>query len=231
MGRPVGNRLFRAPLSKGVWVMSSAKTVVNVWLDDETTYQGKKIAIHVSAKCLDGSSLEKRAVVVLDERGRAAGVLKLASPSEGTALFQGTVDVKAPEEPGMYTWHVVVSPDETHPAADRPLHFSVTPLPTRCLTLVVRDVKTGAPLKDVSAFLYNELYKGNKPLRVEGDENGVINAGIAAGAPYEVRVECPNFNEGGCSIEAGEDPAETCVEMLSVNYNKVLLGQPGYDPF
>lgn len=211
--------------------MSSAKTVVNTWLDDEVVYQGSRFAMHVSAKCLDGSSLGERAVVVLDEKGHAAGVLKLTSPSGGAALFQGTVDVEAPEVPGMYTWHIVVSPDGEHPAADKPLYFSVAPLPNRRLTLTVRDVKTGAPLKDVSAFLYNGLYTGSKPLRVEGDENGVINAGIAAGAPYEVRVECPNFNEGGCSVEAGEDPVEACAEMLSVNYNKVLLGQPGYDPF
>ena len=211
--------------------MESAKTVVNVWLEDDTTYQGATFSMHVSAKCLDGSALDERAVVVLDEKGRAAGVLKLAAPSEGSALFQGTVDVKAPEAPGMYTWHVVVSPDEEHPAADKPLHFSVAPLPNRRLTVTVRDVKTAAPLKDVSVFLYNQLYKGSRPVRVEGDEGGVVCAGIAANAPYEVRVECPNFNEGGCSVEPGEDPVEVCVEMLSVDYNKIVLGRPGYDQF
>ena len=208
-----------------------AKTFINVWFDEVNLHQGASFKLHVSAKCQDDSAVQERTVVVLDEQGSAAGVVRLAAPGDGETLACGEASVTAPEQLGRHNWRVVVSPDATHPAAEKTLRFSVVARPEREICVRVTDVKTGKPLKDTSAFFYNTLQKGAKPLRAEGDENGVVRAGIAANAEYEVRVECPNFNEGGCTVEASEGPVEVGVEMLSCNYNKPRLGQPGYDPF
>ncbi len=207
------------------------KTFVNVWFDEVNLYQGASFKLHVSAKCQDGSAVQGRTVVVLDEQGSAAGVVRLGAPGEGQTLACGEATVTAPEQLGRHNWRVVVSPDVTHPAAEKTLRFSVVARPEREVCVRVTDVKTGTPLKDTSAFFYNTVQKGAKPLRTEGDENGVVRAGIAANVEYEVRVECPNFNEGGCTVEAGEGPVEVGIAMLSCNYNKPRLGQPGYDPF
>ena len=148
------------PVKAAVGAAPSSSTALNVWLERGLLGAGEAFTVNVSAKCLDGASAAGRTVAVLDETGAAVGVARLGEPRPGRPACEVSVELRAPEGPGLYGWQVAVAADAGHRGAVRALRFSVAPRAERPVILRLSDAKTGEPVGDAAAFFYGEGLEG-----------------------------------------------------------------------
>lgn len=126
----VAPRCDARPVKTVVGAAPSPSTALNVWLERGLLGAGEAFTVNMSAKCLDGASAVGRTVAVLDETGAAVGVARLGEPRLGRSACEVSVEVRAPEGPGLYGWQVAVAADVGHRGAVRALRFSVAPGPS-----------------------------------------------------------------------------------------------------
>ena len=197
-------------------VAKASKVGVVVWGVQNPLVAGSAFCVNISIKSLSGGSLEGIKVQVRDEQGNVIARVEPAFEHDVTcASFE--LGLKAPCQAGSATWCVeAISSQEI--LGKRPLPLSVTPVPNRCACVRVSDAETGAPLSNASLFFYNDNLKKVKPLQAVSGDDGWARADIVADAPYTVRVECVNHDEGICRLPAGaaDMPAEG-VAVLSTS--------------
>ena len=210
---------------------SPHKIVVNAWTDCATCYEGDTLKVQIGAKCLEGCSLTGKGIIILDDTGRAVSRTELAEAESPGGLHPASATLAVSALPGRHAYNVVAEPDEGHLAGQKLVHVTVLPDADRKTTIRVVDEKTGKALPAAAIFFFDGAPGNGRPLSVETDENGEATVALCSTHSYEVRVEYENYNEGGCSLEAGCDPVDETVTMLSVLYNKEVLGRPGYDPY
>ena len=236
----------------------AAKVGVTAWGVKNPLVAGAPFEVNVSAKALDGLALGEVRFVVVDEGGEEVAsvpqeapalhicqdsgqsgqpidVAPATAPASEPAAVSAVVSLSAPRACGPHAWKVELRrAGET--LAGRPIPLSVTPPPSRPALISVRDAQTGKALCDASVFFYNDNLSRVKPLSSVSDESGVARAVVVADAPYTVRVECLDHDEGTCSIAAGpaDAPAEASVflarsafeeENLAVMHGSVARGR------
>ncbi len=209
-----------------------AKVGVTAWGVKNPLVAGAPFEVNVSAKALDGMALGEVRFVVVDEEGEEVASASQAtsgpharqdsgqveratdvepdaiSPCASTAA-SAVLSLRAPRACGPHAWKVELR-RAGEALASRPIPLSVTPSPSRPVLISVRDAETGEALSDASVFFYNDSLSRVKPLSSVSDESGLARAIVVADAPYTVRVECLDHDEGMCSIAAG--PADTPAE-------------------
>lgn len=210
----------------------AAKVGVTAWGVRNPLVAGAPFEVNVSAKALDGLALGEVHLVVVDETGAEiacalqaqcepphAQTCDEAAPAETSAaaahvptVISAVIGLRAPQACGPHAWKVEVRRGG-EVLASRPVPLSVTPLPSRNVSVLVTDAETGEPLSDASVFFYNDALSRVKPLSSVSDGHGLASALVVADAPYSVRVECLDHDEGTCSIAAGkaDEPAEASV--------------------
>lgn len=156
--------------------------------------------VSASAKSLDGAPVTDASLCVVDENGKV--VARVRSDGPASVGMSASIPLTAPEQTGPHGWAVVLKSGE-RVLARRPLPFSVTPALTRLARVAVFDAVTGEPLPDASAFFYMRGLMKTKPLCYVSDGSGVVDARIAPGAIYDVRIEALGHDEGYCRLEAG----------------------------
>ena len=194
----------------------ASKVGVVVWGVRNPLVAGSAFCANISIKSLGGGSLREVKVQVKDERGNVIACVEPELEHDATcAAFE--LGLKAPCQAGGVTWRVeVISNQEI--LGMRPLPLSVTPMPNRRACVRVCDAETGGPLSNASLFFYNDNLKKVKPPQAVSGDDGWARTDIVADAPYTVRVECVNHDEGICRLPAGavDMPAEG-VAILSTS--------------
>ena len=205
----------------------AAKVGVTAWGVKNPLVAGAPFEVNVSAKAFDGLALGEAHFVVVDEDGgevasasqmlpavgaqgaagegaNSAAVAASTAPISSSTALSAVIHLNAPQVCGPHAWKVELRrAGET--LASRPVPLSVTPAPSRPVRILVRDAETGKALPDASVFFYNDNLPRVKPLSSVSDESGLASALIVADAPYTVRVECLDHDEGTCNVAAGSE--------------------------
>ena len=190
-----------APVISASSAPACARAAVTAWGVKSPLVAGSGFSVSARAKSLDGAPVIDASMCVMDEDGRV--VAQVRSEDGAVADMAATISLTAPVQTGPHGWTVALRSGE-RVLARRPLPFSVTPDLTRGARVAVRDAQTGEPLADASAFFYMRGLMRTKPLCYVSDAAGVVNARIAPGAIYDVRVEALGHDEGYCRLEAGD---------------------------
>ncbi|WP_462419129.1 hypothetical protein [Adlercreutzia equolifaciens] len=204
---------------------------VNAWSDCAICYPGESFEVQVNAKCLNGCSLEGKSVVLLNDAGCAAARAVLGKPDAPGGLCPATMTADAPSDPGRHTFDVVTDPDESHLPGQRLIRLTVLPKPDRTAVFEMIDETTGKAIPDATLFFFDLSIGKGRPLTVDTDEAGKAEVRLCSESRYSVRAECESYNEAIASIEVGSEPVEQTITMLSTDYNKQVIGGPGYDPY
>jgi hypothetical protein len=164
-------------------------TRVLVWGVPPAIEPGEEFGIKLGAKCSSACPPEGWTVAIRDHHGKERMVATLnAEPWAGTAaLYYAEVNVRAPEEEGLYSWEaeaLVTGLDMPHTRSVVQFGVRVVHKPECLMTVVAVDGESRAPVAGAKVVVH--------PYSAWTDERGVAEVTVPKG-PYRLFVSGKSY--------------------------------------